>query len=148
MEDLANQVEIKYGCMGGGSTSNFFKVKTLLFVMNLNSKNVFHQSAKDGIFHTMWNFMDANPDVFTDSNSEGIERVQESGGKYAFFMESASIEYIMERHCELARVGRELDAKGYGIGEETFLPPVEITTIHPILSQRKLQWLSKNTQQQ
>ena len=92
--------------------------------------------------------MDANPDVFTDSNAEGIERVQESGGKYAFFMESASIEYIMERHCELARVGRELDAKGYGIGEETFLPPVEITTIHPILSQRKLQWLSKNTQQQ
>ena len=82
---------------------------------------VFYQSAKDGIFHTMWNFMDANPDVFTDSNAEGIERVQESGGKYAFFMESASIEYIMERHCELARVGRELDAKGYGIGEIFYL---------------------------
>ena len=75
----------------------------------------------------MWNFMDANPDVFTDSNAEGIERVQESGGMYAFFMESASIEYIMERHCELARVGRELDAKGYGIGE-LFYPSVEITT--------------------
>ena len=27
VEDLANQVEIKYGCMGGGSTSNFFKVR-------------------------------------------------------------------------------------------------------------------------
>ena len=76
--------------------------------------------------------MDANPDVFTDSNAEGIERVQESGGKYAFFMESASIEYIMERHCELARVGRELDAKGYGIGDETFCHSVEITTIHLI----------------
>ena len=29
VEDLANQVEIKYGCMGGGSTSNFFKVNTI-----------------------------------------------------------------------------------------------------------------------
>ena len=115
VEDLANQVEIKYGCMGGGSTSNFFKVSSQISLSNCHC-DCCSQSAKDGIFHTMWNFMDANPDVFTDSNSEGIERVQESGGKYAFFMESASIEYIMERHCELARVGRELDAKGYGIG--------------------------------
>jgi hypothetical protein len=64
----------------------------------------------------MWNFMDVHQDVFTGSNAEGIERVKESNGKYAFFMESASIEYIMERHCDLARAGRELDAKGYGIG--------------------------------
>ena len=64
----------------------------------------------------MWNFMDANPEVFTASNQEGIERVQGSGGKYAFFMESSSIEYIMERHCDLAKVGGELDAKSYGIG--------------------------------
>ena len=52
----------------------------------------------------MWNFMDANPDVFTDSNAEGIERVQESGGKYAFFMESAQIEYLQERKCKLSQV--------------------------------------------
>ena len=60
--------------------------------------------------------MDANPEVFTASNQEGIERVQGSRGKYAFFMESSSIEYIMERHCDLAKVGGELDAKSYGIG--------------------------------
>ena len=76
-----------------------------------------HQDAEHGTFHTMWNFMDANPEVFTASNQEGIERVQGSGGKYAFFMESSSIEYIMERHCDLAKVGGELDAKSYGIGE-------------------------------
>ena len=75
-----------------------------------------HQDAEHGTFHTMWNFMDANPEVFTASNEEGIERVKGSGGKYAFFMESSSIEYIMERHCDLAKVGGELDAKSYGIG--------------------------------
>ena len=37
VEDLANQVEIKYGCMGGGSTSNFFKVVKNLKLVFLNS---------------------------------------------------------------------------------------------------------------
>ena len=31
-------------------------------------------------------------------------------------MESSSIEYIMERDCDLAKVGGELDSKSYGIG--------------------------------
>ena len=35
---------------------------------------------------------------------------------YAFFMESSSIEYIMERDCGLTKVGGELDSKSYGIG--------------------------------
>lgn len=30
-------------------------------------------------------------------------------------MESSSIEYIIERNCEVTQVGGELDAKGYGI---------------------------------
>ena len=34
VEDLANQVEIKYGCMGGGSTSNFFKVSSQMLLSN------------------------------------------------------------------------------------------------------------------
>ena len=55
-------------------------------------------------------------DVITKSNSLGIERVKESNGRYAFLMESSSIEYIMERDCDLAKVGGELDSKSYGIG--------------------------------
>ena len=60
--------------------------------------------------------MHTNPDVFTKSNSIGIERVKESNGGYAFLMESSSIEYIIERECKLAKVGGELDSKSYGIG--------------------------------
>lgn len=63
----------------------------------------------------MWQFMKENPDVWTSSNQEGIQRVKNSNGKYAFFMESSSIEYVVERECELAQVGGLLDAKGYGI---------------------------------
>lgn len=35
--------------------------------------------------------------------------------KYAFFMESTSIEYETERHCGLEMYGDYLDRKGYGI---------------------------------
>ena len=69
-----------------------------------------------GTYQQMWNYMHTHTDVFTKSNSLGIERVKESTGRYAFLMESSSIEYIMERDCDLAKVGGELDSKSYGIG--------------------------------
>ena len=36
-------------------------------------------------------------------------------GDYAYLMESTSIEYIVERECDLYQVGALLDSKGYGI---------------------------------
>jgi len=42
-------------------------------------------------------------------------------GNYAFLMESTSIEYVVERNCELTQVGGQLDSKGYGIA----MPPSE-----------------------
>ena len=69
-----------------------------------------------GTYAQMWNYMNTNQDVFTKSNKLGIERVKESNGRYAFLMESSSIEYIIERDCNLAKVGGELDSKSYGIG--------------------------------
>lgn len=56
------------------------------------------------------------PSVFVNSNEEGVERVQKEKGLYAFFMESTSIEYQVERKCDLQQVGGLLDSKGYGIG--------------------------------
>lgn len=47
---------------------------------------------------------------------EGIERVRNSKGKYAFLMESPKNDYINERQpCDTMKVGRNLDAKGFGI---------------------------------
>jgi ionotropic glutamate receptor len=38
------------------------------------------------------------------SNPDGVDMVENSNGKYAFFMESSSIEYLVERRCKLAQV--------------------------------------------
>ena len=49
------------------------------------------------------------------SNNEGVQRVVDSDGQFAFLMESNSIQYQIERNCELIQVGKLLDSKGYGI---------------------------------
>ena len=63
--------------------------------------------------------MEQDSTNFVKTNKEGVDRVQRDGGKYAFLMESASVEFIVERNCELAIVGGLLDTKGYGVA----LPP-------------------------
>nr|CAD7459250.1 unnamed protein product [Timema tahoe] len=97
-EDLAEQTKVKFGPMRGGSTASFFS----------NSNHTLYQR--------MWAMMQqAKPDVFAESNIEGVERVQKAKGRYAFFMESVSIEYEIERRCELTQINGLLDQKGYGI---------------------------------
>ena len=44
-----------------------------------------------------------------------MEKVLLERGKYAFFMESTSLEYQIERNCELTQVGGLLDSKSYGV---------------------------------
>ena len=50
-------------------------------------------------------------EVMVSSNNEGIEKVIESDGKYAFMMESSTIQYIIERNCKLTQIGGNLDNK-------------------------------------
>lgn len=57
----------------------------------------------------------AKPSVYTKSNTEGLDRVRKEDGMYAYFMEAASIEYNIERYCDLKQLGGLLDSKGYGI---------------------------------
>src|SRR5438270_860343 len=62
----------------------------------------------------MWSFMEAyRPSVFVESNEKGVERVKK--GEYAFLMESTSLEYVIERDCDLYQVGGLIDSKGFGI---------------------------------
>ncbi|KAJ8687136.1 hypothetical protein QAD02_022930 [Eretmocerus hayati] len=98
VEDLAKQTKISYGAFKDGSTLSFFR----------NSNNSLYQQ----IYITM---SDADPSVFTKDNDEGVDRVIRLRRKYAFFMESTTIEYQMARHCELQKIGPLLDNKGYGI---------------------------------
>jgi ionotropic glutamate receptor len=50
-------------------------------------------------------------EVMVSSNTEGIEKVIDSDGKYAFMMESSTIQYIIERNCKLTQIGGQLDNK-------------------------------------
>lgn len=61
----------------------------------------------------MWSAMEAQrPTVFASNNDEGVDRVKKAKGSYAFLMESTSIEYTIERNCDLTQVGGMLDSKG------------------------------------
>ena len=53
--------------------------------------------------------------MFTKNNQEGVDRVKKEDGMYAFLMESNSIQYQIERNCDLTQIGGLLDSKGYGI---------------------------------
>lgn len=59
--------------------------------------------------------MQAHPDLMTNTNEEGVDRVLKRNGKYAFFMESSAIDYEKERYCDLDQIGPLLDNKNYGI---------------------------------
>lgn len=98
VEDLATQSKIKYGMMGKGATETFFKESTV------------------PLYARMWSQMRQSvPSVFEKSNADGVKKVRSSKGMYAYLMESTSLEYELNRHCDLKQVGKWLDIKGYGI---------------------------------
>lgn len=53
------------------------------------------------------------PSVFVKNSNEGEERVLQ--GDYAYFAESTTVEYKVERNCELTQIGNWLNSIGYGI---------------------------------
>ncbi|XP_065574703.1 glutamate receptor ionotropic, kainate 1-like isoform X9 [Artemia franciscana] len=102
-EDLADQSEIAYGTLGGGSTMTFFR------------------DSKIETYQKMWRFMESKqPSVFVSAYDEGINRVLE--GNYAFLMESTTLDYVVQRNCNLTQIGGLLDSKGYGIATQKGSP--------------------------
>ena len=99
VEDLVGQQEIQYGMGKGGSTSKFFANSQIEAYQKLNQ----YMTGVD------------RDEVLMESNAAGADRVEKMEGKFAFFMESSSIDYIVERKCNLSKVGLPLDSKGYGI---------------------------------
>ncbi|XP_063242513.1 glutamate receptor ionotropic, kainate 2-like isoform X1 [Bacillus rossius redtenbacheri] len=105
VKSLAQQKTVKYGAKMNGATYLFFKEST------------------DPVYQKMYKYMLENKDeVMSETNEIGEERVKSSDEDYAFLMESSSIDYIVERNCDLARVGGLLDNKGYGIAMKKGAP--------------------------
>ncbi|KAL3882469.1 hypothetical protein ACJMK2_028806, partial [Sinanodonta woodiana] len=106
-QDLAEQTKIKYGTLNSGSTKAFF------------------QDSDIPLYKRMWSFMNSEePSVFVNSTEEAIQRVK--SGDYAYMGESSSIDYAVQRNCELMSVGGLLDSKGYGIATPRDSPYTEI----------------------
>ena len=83
------------------------------FTLKVRLSNLFQKSELP-TYKRMWAFMQANPnDAFVNSSAEGFERVKNSD--YAYLAESTTIDYTVQRNCELDQVGGLLDSKGYGI---------------------------------
>jgi len=60
--------------------------------------------------------MNSTAGVFVKTTDEGVARVRDSKGKYAFLMESTMNEFFNNRKpCDTMKVGDNLDSKGYGI---------------------------------
>ncbi|XP_060649069.1 glutamate receptor ionotropic, kainate 2 [Drosophila nasuta] len=97
VEDLAeNKDDVQYGAKRTGSTRNFFLTSEEPIYMKMNA------------------YMTQNKDMLTETNLEGVDKVK-AGTKYAFLMESTSIEFNTVRECNLKKIGDALDEKGYGI---------------------------------
>ncbi|CAL1537976.1 unnamed protein product [Lymnaea stagnalis] len=99
-EDLARQTEIQYGTIMSGSTKAFFK------------------NSQFQTYQRMWAYMtSAQPSVFVKTHEEGIQRVRQSNGKYAYLTESSTIDYVSNRKpCDTLKVGSNLNSDGFGIG--------------------------------
>jgi glutamate receptor, ionotropic, invertebrate len=88
--------KVTYGAKKGGSTFAFFR-----------------EAEEGSLYKKMFYYMETHKDVMMDSNPAGLAKAKKE--KYAFLMESSTIEYIEQRHCEVLHVGNNLDQKGYGI---------------------------------
>ncbi|XP_016963221.1 glutamate receptor ionotropic, kainate 2 [Drosophila biarmipes] len=98
MHGLVDQNKVQFGTIRGGATSVYFS------------------ESNDTENRMAWNKMlSFKPDAFTRSNQEGVDRVKLSKGSYAFLMETTSLQYYVQRNCELTQTGESFGEKHYGI---------------------------------
>ncbi|XP_031766615.2 glutamate receptor ionotropic, kainate 2-like isoform X1 [Galleria mellonella] len=94
VQDLAdNDLGITYGAKINGSTYMFF------------------QHSQNELYQRMFQHMSEHD--MPGDNGAGIQKVMNED--FAFLMESTSIEYTIQRNCDVTMVGSLLDSKGYGI---------------------------------
>lgn len=98
-EGLASQSGIKFGTVKDGGTYRYFT------------------EAKDEVDKKIGQHLKENPDQMTNSAEEGIKRVRESGGGYAFIMEEIGARLTVGKlPCDLMLVHHSSIRKSYSFG--------------------------------
>ncbi|KAH8278044.1 hypothetical protein KR026_006912 [Drosophila bipectinata] len=98
LKDLSGQKKVKFGTIYGGSTYN---------LLAESNETVYR------LAFTQMNNDD--PSAYTKDNGEGVHRVQRNRGNYMFLMETTTLEYHKELHCNLRSVGEKFGEKHYAI---------------------------------
>lgn len=103
IDDLKNcgisdeKCPVSFGAKLDGATYNFFKDSTL------------------PLYRSIFKYMERHPELNPGDNDVGVNMANNPDNNYAFLMESSSIEYVIERKCDITQIGGLLDDKGYGI---------------------------------
>lgn len=98
-EGLASQSGIKFGTVNGGGTYRYFT------------------EAKDEVDKKIGKHLKDNPDQMTSSSEDGIKRVRDSGGGYAFIMEEIPARLTVGKlPCDLMLVHHSSIRKTYSFG--------------------------------
>ena len=82
------------------------------------------QNTKVSTYKLMWQYMNAKePSVFVSDIEEGVRRVRDSNGKYAFLLESVYNDFFNNKKpCDTMMVGNVLNRNHYGIATQKHSP--------------------------
>ncbi|XP_076468083.1 glutamate receptor 2-like [Babylonia areolata] len=98
-DDLVKHPFIKYGTLGSGTSWRFFQESGVPTFKRM--KEVMRSNAEE---------------VLMDEVIQGVRKVRNSKGKFAFLLESAMNNFhSQQKPCDVMKVGDNLDNKGYGI---------------------------------
>ena len=98
-QDIVNDPNMYYGTL---------QVSTIMRAFKTTNHSLYRQ-----IWQRMQSF---SPHVFTNSNSEGIERVRSSNGRYAFIVPSDIGEYVAaQAPCDVTTVGSFLNERHFAL---------------------------------
>lgn len=98
VKELAMQDKVEYGIVRDSATEQFF------------------QRTKDTFYSRMWDSMTSFNNTMTATNEEGVKRVRESEGNYAFIVDTMKIKYATQKApCDLIQIGEPFQPSGYGV---------------------------------
>ncbi|KAK8780355.1 hypothetical protein V5799_018299 [Amblyomma americanum] len=98
VKELAMQEKVEYGIVRDSATEEFFR------------------RTKDSFYARMWDSMASFNNTMTATNEEGVARVRESEGNYAFIVDTAKIQYATQKApCDLVQIGDTFQPSGYGV---------------------------------
>jgi len=89
LDELVNQSEVKYGAIIGGSTVAY----------------IYEMSKTNEKFKKMVDFWEAHPEYLMSSNYEGVEKVVNEEGKFAFLTEVHAFGVLHEKYPSIMKVG-------------------------------------------